>query len=359
MSSPVDFPPGFDQKGFRTCKKGDEHYDAYWSTKGKEKLYCWVAIASPENKTVAMEYRNDPEKFQRERGGVGLKEDVFIKFQSDLIKQFGNVERGITAAMNLEMIRILSERYNICTYKPLGERMGVTQDIDNNVDHLIQALEARVITFVDDKNFDQRKGELFLELLRMVVDIVYGCVSGPSTESWKQKAVRDSLELNPGYTLGAFSVGSKSPFSISMEKGYAGSRKPALKKLERCGFILRSQKPKGPSFEVGDSTFHVQLNSKAKRSRVTAVEALVRLGLAAKESGTKFELAAKMLEATKSVVKEEARRIRESSGEECPPHLNRVIQQIDSLTGEIRSFDNSRSLDNSGKFCDYILRNSC
>ena len=348
MSSPVHFPQGFDQKGIKTCIKGDKTYNEYWAKEGQAKLHCWIAIASEENQTVAMQYRNDPQKFEREGGGVGLPADVFIKFQSDLKEQCGLVEKGIAAAMNLEMIRRLLKRHNISKYKPTE---GVTQDIEDNVDHLIDALKARLLLFIDDVHLNKRKGELFLEELEVVRDLVYGCVSGNgNTESWKQQALRNSLKLNPGYTLGSISIGSNSPFSKSMEKGYQASRKHVLAELESCGLILTSQEPskKGQFFKVGESKskFYVQLSTKAgKESRTTAVETLVRMGLAARESATKTDIAVKMMEAAKGILREEARRIRESSGEECPP-LNEVIQKIDSLTGQIRSF-------NSGKFCDY------
>ena len=182
----------------------------------------------------------------------------------------------------------------------------------------------------------------------MLHDIIYGVVTGDGdTESWKQQALAESLELNRGYYPGTLSIGSGASFSTSMSSGYEAARKKCLKEFKRYGFMLSSQKPnKGEFFEFNDC--FVQVSSKPiKESWKKAVETLAITGLAARKTSSKpFEQAAMIMESANDILKKESN----SGGE---GRLSSVISEINRLVWILRSIDSNTADD--GKLCLPLL----
>lgn len=327
----VIFPAGFDQKGIITCGYNSPFYDKYWSKKGPEKLACWASFASEDNLEIAAQYQIDPQKFEQE----GLSVDTFIRFQQDAKDLFHRVEKRTSQAMNVAMVRI-AERYGITKFKPpvSGKLNQADQDIGDNIKNLILALTARLRVILDAPP-SPNSGEHFLDEVEMINDIIYGCVSGAGdTESWKQRALTDSLELNPDYYPGILSIGSGNSFSTSMSSGYEDSRKKCLNALKPYGFILSRQKPnKGEYFELNDC--FVQLSPKPIREKWRkAVETLIIMGLAARKTSKTTEQVAMIIEFANEILKKEP-----NAGGEGP--LNSVINEIDRVVLNLRSMDNT------------------
>jgi hypothetical protein len=342
MTRVVNFPTGFDQKGINTCVFDSAFYRKYWSNNGGQKLAAWASFASEGNLEISAQYLMDPQKFERE----GLSVDTFIRFQRDAKTLHNRLEKGTSKAMNVAMVRRAADRYGITKFKPLSGKLNqADQCIGDNINNLLLALTARLRVIVDAPH-SPNAGELFLDEVEMIYDIIYGCVTGDGdTESWKQRALADSLELNPNYQSGILSIGSGASFSTSMSNGYEASRKKCLNELKHYGFILSSQKPnKGEFFELNDC--FVQVSPKADMERWRkAVETLVITGLAARKTPKPLEQAAMIIESANEILKKEP-----NAGDEGL--LSSVINEIDRLVLSLRSLDSNTA---AGKLLPLLI----